>query len=102
MSQYIIADEAIQDLNGISDYFLERNLDAGEQFLQAFTAKCRQLVSFPKIGRPYSHILPGLRGLALKGFIILYRVTEMEEDVTIEILRVVNGRRDLKKLFSED
>jgi toxin ParE1/3/4 len=99
MSRYIIADEAIQDLDAISDYFLARNLDAGEQFLQAFNAKCLQLVSFPKIGRPYSHLLPGLRGLALKGFIVLYRVSEPEAILTIEILRVVNGRRDLKKLF---
>jgi toxin ParE1/3/4 len=99
MSRYIIADEAIQDLDAISDYFLSRNLDAGEQFLQAFNAKCPQLVSFPKIGRPYSHLLPGLRGLALKGFIVLYRVSETEDALTIEILRVVNGRRDLKKLF---
>jgi toxin ParE1/3/4 len=99
MSRYIIADEAIQDLDAISDYFLSRNLDAGEQFLQAFTTKCRQLVSFPKIGRSYSHLLPGLRGLALKGFIVLYRVSETEGALTIEILRVVNGRRDLKKLF---
>jgi toxin ParE1/3/4 len=99
MSRYIIADEAIQDLDEISDYFLARNLDAGEQFLQAFNAKCRQLVSFPRIGRPYSHLLPGLRGLALKGFIVLYRVSETEDVLTIEILRVVNGRRDLNKLF---
>jgi toxin ParE1/3/4 len=44
MSRYIISDEAIQDLQDISDYFLKNNLEAGEQFLQAFNARCRQLV----------------------------------------------------------
>jgi toxin ParE1/3/4 len=36
MNRYIISDEAIQDLQDISDYFLITNLEAGEQFLQAF------------------------------------------------------------------
>ena len=31
MNRYIIADEAIQDLEDISDYFLRNNLEAGEQ-----------------------------------------------------------------------
>ena len=33
MNRYIIADEAIQDLQDISDYFLKNNLETGEQFL---------------------------------------------------------------------
>lgn len=99
MNRYIIADEAIRDLDEISDYFLARNLDAGEQFLRVFNTRCKHLVSFPGIGRPYSHLLPGLRGLAMKGFIILYRASEVEGTLTIEILRVVNGRRDLQQLF---
>ena len=50
MNRYIIADEAIQDLQDISDYFLRNNLEAGEQFLQAFNARYFQLVKFPKLG----------------------------------------------------
>jgi plasmid stabilization system protein ParE len=34
MNRYIISDEAIQDLQDISDYFLINNLEAGEQFFQ--------------------------------------------------------------------
>lgn len=72
MSQYIISDEAIQDLDDISDYFLQTNLEAGEQFLKSFNAKCQQLVSFSNMGRSYAHIRPDLRGLALRRFIIVY------------------------------
>ncbi|MGG6266426.1 type II toxin-antitoxin system RelE/ParE family toxin [Leptolyngbya sp. AN03gr2] len=99
MSQYVISDEAIWDLNDISDYFLQTNVEAGEQFLIAFNTKCQQLVSFPNIGRSYAHIRPDLRGLALRGFIILYRVSEINGLVRIEILRVVSGRRNLEALF---
>jgi toxin ParE1/3/4 len=66
MSQYIIADEAIQDLDDISDYFLNNNSEAGEQFLKAFNGKCRQLAAFPNMGRSYAHIRADLRGLALQ------------------------------------
>jgi plasmid stabilization system protein ParE len=41
MSQYILSDEALQDLNQVSEYFLQNNLEAGEKFLQAFNIKCR-------------------------------------------------------------
>jgi toxin ParE1/3/4 len=101
MSRYIIADEAIQDLQDISDYFLKNNLEAGEQFLQAFNARCRQLVSFPNLGRSYAHLRPDLLGLSLRGFIILYKVSNNDDEIGIEILRVINGRRDLENIFDE-
>jgi toxin ParE1/3/4 len=74
MNRYIITDEAIQDLENISDYFLRNNLEAGEQFLQAFNARCRQLMMFPNLGRSYAHLRPDLLGLSLRGFIILSRL----------------------------
>lgn len=101
MSRYIIADEAIQDLEDISDYFLKNNLEAGEQFLQAFNARCRQLVRFPNLGRSYAHLRPDLLGLSLRGFIILYKVSNNDDEIGIEILRVVNGRRDLENIFDD-
>jgi toxin ParE1/3/4 len=99
MNRYIIADEAIQDLQNISDYFLRNNLEAGEQFLRAFNARCFQLVRFPKLGRSYAHLRPDLLGLSLRGFIILYKVSNNDKEIGIEILRVVNGRRDLENIF---
>jgi toxin ParE1/3/4 len=99
MNRYIIADEPIQDLQNISDYFLRNNLEAGEQFLQAFNTRCFQLVRFPKLGRSYAHLRPDLLGLSLRGFIILYKVSNNDEEIGIEILRVVNGRRDLENIF---
>jgi toxin ParE1/3/4 len=99
MSLYIISDEAIRDLDDISNYFLGTNLEAGEQFLKAFDTKCKQLASFPNMGRSYAQIRPDLRGLALRQHIIVYRVSTAQDVVKIEILRVVSGRRDLKSLF---
>jgi toxin ParE1/3/4 len=41
--QYIIAPEAIRDLDEITSYFADRNVNAGDRFLDEFTKKCRYL-----------------------------------------------------------
>lgn len=95
MSQFIISQSASSDLSAIVDYFVVKNIEAGERLIQAFNQKCQQLVTFPNVGREYNNLRPGLRGLPLNGHIILYQII----DDGIEIVRVVNGRRDLKALF---
>ena len=94
-----IAPSAIRDLDDISDYFLERNIKAGEQILQEFTKKCRNLAAFPTMGKSYSHIRFDLRGIQLQGYIIHYRLIK---DDGLEIVRVVNARQDLESLFKSD
>jgi toxin ParE1/3/4 len=101
MSRSAISDEAIEDLDRISEYFLQNNLETGEQFLQAFNAKCQQLISFPKMGRSYSHLRAGVRGIALRRF-ILDQTSGASETLYIEILRVVSGKRDLNAIFSPE
>ncbi|MCY7335285.1 MAG: type II toxin-antitoxin system RelE/ParE family toxin [Chamaesiphon sp.] len=98
MSQYIISRPAIRDLESISAYFADVNIEAGESFLQRFSKRCKQLASFPNIGRSYDDLQIGLRGLPLEGYIILYRLI----NDGIEIVRVVNGRQDLGTLFNPD
>jgi toxin ParE1/3/4 len=98
LSRCVIALEASQDLNAISDYFVSRNIDAGERLLQEFNQKCVKLLQFPNMGKSYAAIRPWLRGIPLDGYIIFYEVGEDE----ITILRVVNGRQNLETLFDEE
>ncbi len=97
MSIYIISPSASRDLNQIADYFLTRNLEVGEKLFREFNKKCQNIANFPSIGRSYAHIRPGLRGLPLDGYVILYKVVDDE----VEILRVVSGRQDLESLFTD-
>jgi toxin ParE1/3/4 len=39
MNRYIISPAASQDLDEITDYFLSRNLEAGERFVSGFKQK---------------------------------------------------------------
>ena len=97
MSRYFISPSASRDLNAIADYFLTRNVDAGERLFHEFNKKCQYLAQFPNLGKSYSYLRPDLRGLSLDGYIIFYRVVEDG----LEIVRVVSGRQDLESLFSE-
>lgn len=97
MSRCLIAPKASQDLNDISDYFVERNIEAGERLLKEFTEKCQNLMRFPKMGKSYERILKELRGIPLKSYIIFYRVIPDG----IEVLRVISGQQDLEDLFND-
>jgi toxin ParE1/3/4 len=94
---YVINVLATQDLKEIADYYTGNNIEAGEKFFRQFDRRCEQLVSFPNIGRSYGEIRPDLRGLPLDGYIIFYRILGNG----IEILRVVNARRDLPAIFQD-
>ncbi|BAY07569.1 type II toxin-antitoxin system RelE/ParE family toxin [Calothrix sp. NIES-2098] len=96
--EYVIAVEASQDLDEILEYFLQRNIDAGEKFIREFNKKCQNIVKFPNIGRSYAKFEPTLRGIPLDGYIIFYRVFEDR----LVIVRVVSGYRNLESLFADD
>lgn len=98
MNNLIISPSASQDLNQIAEYFLSRNIEAGEKLFKAFNTKCRNLINFPKMGKPYDYLRDGVRGLPLDRYIILYEII----DKKVIILRVVSGYRDLESLFLED
>jgi toxin ParE1/3/4 len=94
--QCIISPTASRDLATIIDYFLARNIEAGDNFAARFEQKCRNIANFPMIGRHYPELSPQLRGIPLDSYIIFYRVT----DDCIEIVRVVSGYQDLRSIFS--
>ena len=92
---FILAPSTIRDLNRLSDYFLETNVEAGERLFKAFNQQFYNLTQFPNLGKPYPHLNPNIRGLLVEKYIIFYRVTMTQ----VEIVRIVDGRQDLSKLF---
>lgn len=86
---------ASRDLEAISEYFLERSVDAGDRFVQTFNQKCQHLARFPYIGKSYARLRPGLRGILMMDYIIFYQIVEDN----VEILRVISGYRDLRSVF---
>jgi toxin ParE1/3/4 len=98
MNRCVITRKASQDLDEISDYFVSRNIESGEQLLQLFTKKCTKLMQFPSMGKSYAYIRSWLRGVPLQNYIIFYEI--IGDDVVI--LRVVSGRQNLTTLFEDE
>jgi toxin ParE1/3/4 len=94
--QYLISTAANTDLQEILDYFFEQSIDAGDRFTTAFERKCQNIVRFPNIGKPYPHLVEGLRGINCEGYIIFYQIF----DDRIVIVHVVSGYRDLQAVFA--
>jgi toxin ParE1/3/4 len=92
---FILAPSATRDLDRLSQYFLETNVEAGERLFKALNQKFYNLTQFPNLGKCYSHLNPEIRGLLVEKHIIFYRVT----DVEVEIVRIVDGRQDFTQLF---
>jgi toxin ParE1/3/4 len=85
----------VEETRKLVQYFAGVNVEVGEKFLQGFSNRCKQIANFPNIGRSYDDLQVGLRGLPLDVYIIFYRTTGDD----LEIVRVVNGRQDLRALF---
>lgn len=77
MSIYSLTNEAIQDLDDISNYISDFSLDGATRFLDAFERKCEALTQFSKMGKTYEELSPQLRGVPIDGYIMLYRIGQL-------------------------
>lgn len=75
----------------------QSGFDAADHFLNKVNQKCKNLTTFPNMGRRRDELLEELRSFPGDDYLIFYR--SIEEG--IEILRVISGYRDLSRLFEE-
>ena len=94
--------QAIDDIEECFAYITKDNLEIGIGFLAAIESSLKQLVKFPHLGKSrkfqYKQFRE-VRMLRVKGFehyLIFYCITEK----TIEVIRVLQGSRDIDNLFS--
>ncbi len=69
-----------------------------DQHLREIHAACLKLADWPNAGRARPEITPDLRCIVVPPHVVFYRVTK----TTVEIVRVLHGRRDLDTLFPDD
>lgn len=85
--------QADEDLIGIWVYIAERNPSAADQILDTLDQRCQHLDRHPLSGVARDDILPGIRHLIAGRYLTLYRIA----DDTIDILRVLHGRRQIDR-----
>jgi len=91
----IISRKAIEDLSDLWSYIALDNPNAADKFVDQLYESCKNLAVMPQMGRVRNELLPDLRSLTYKGYIIFYRVN----DSRFEIIRVLNGCMDIDSMF---
>ncbi len=90
-----IAKQDLRDIwRGLAEY---SGLAFADSTLANIESKFRLLVKFPSSGRVRSELLAGLRSYPAGDFVIFYQILE----TTVEIVRVLHGRRDIDVIFDE-
>jgi toxin ParE1/3/4 len=97
MARIIRSPEAQADVDEIALYIAQDNLDAALRWLETMDEKFRLLSSFPGAGPARDAIAPGLRSYPVGNYLILYRAAPGR----VEIVRVVHGARNLRRLFTK-
>jgi toxin ParE1/3/4 len=89
---------AERDLIDIHAYIAERSPASATRLLNRIDATCQMLAEQPGLGSRRDYIREGMRLWTMGVYLILYRI----QAEGVEIVRVVHGRRDLKRIFPPD
>ncbi len=99
MAKYQLSNKAVEDLTNIWDYTFEVWSEVQADKYYHYLLDCFQnLADNPMLGRPYSDVTDYLLGYRATQHIIFFRKISQN---TIEIIRVLHARMDLKNRLSE-
>jgi toxin ParE1/3/4 len=96
VSKLLLSPLAARDLEEIGDFLFDRNPQAAVEIIERFWKVSKMLSENPKIGQARPDIAKGLRHFPMRPHLVLYRQIEKG----VEIMRFVDGRRDLRKLVN--
>lgn len=90
------------DIKKIYVDIAKENPQSAERYFEKIRAKAERLRIHPRLGERHPEIFLTARMLVAAPFVILYETVPDNDDVNVEIVeivRVVDGRRDVKSLF---
>lgn len=91
--------EAEADLHAIWDYYAQVAGPAtADKFVREIGAAVATIEAHPFSGRARDELRTGVRSLATSPHIVFYRVLNNVP----EIIRVLDGRRDIEELFADE
>ncbi len=85
------------DIEEISNYIFSLNPSAAQRFLETLDETCELLAEHPLIGRLRPRIGEGVRSIPVGNYLIFYAPAADG----IDVLRVVDGGRDLPGVFRQ-
>lgn len=96
MTPYILAPDALQDLQELWDSIAIENLDAADRVIDTLFAAFEQLAVMPGLGHRREDLTDRpLRFWTVGAYLVVYRA----ERTPIEIVAVTRGGRDIPRLL---
>ena len=97
--QVIWSPEAFTDIDHLWDYYAGvAGAGTANKLLREIARVVAAIGDFPLAGRSRDDIRAGLRSLSAGSQIVFYRL----RDDRLEIVRVLDGRRDIEEIFSKE
>ena len=87
---------ARKDYHDIFLYIAEHDIEAAKRLVREFDEKLQLLLEFPGLGQKRDELRHEMRSLPVRDYLIFYRPLPKRG---IELIRVVHGARNLKKIF---
>lgn len=94
--------QALEDLMDIYVTIGLESPDAAERIYSSIEARAEMLPGFPRLGPRRRDIAPTTRVLIEGSYLVLYELhPDTDEGLieSVEIVRIVDGRRELSRLF---
>lgn len=98
MGRLVVRPQALTDLDDIFDYIAEDSLDRAIAFVRKLYGQLEKLATSPGMGRRRDQLLSGLRSFPYGNYLIFY----IPLDNGVDVVRVLNGARDIEALFQDD
>jgi toxin ParE1/3/4 len=95
MSEPRLTEQAEADLDQLWAHIAADNADAADRMVDAVLESSRMHVRFPGMGQSRDDLLPGLRCFVVSPYVVFYRPV----DETIQVLRILHGARDIRRLI---
>jgi len=90
---------SIEDLTTAWSYLAaDASPAVADRQLESILAATEKLRQWPNLGRDRSELREGVRSISVPPYLVFYRVL----DHSIELVRVIHGRRDLGVIFKND
>ena len=101
MRRLVYLAAAERDLVSILEYITRESgsVAIGRAFTDQLQAHCAKLASLPgTLGRARPELRPDIRSSTYKNYVVFFRYRED----ALEVVNILEGRRDIETFFSED
>jgi toxin ParE1/3/4 len=98
MQEFRLSTKAESDLTNIWAYRAESGEERADELIDRLVKQFIMLATFREAGRSRPELGKNIRSFAIEQHVVFYQII----DTGIEIVRVLHGSRDIKKVFDEN